>query len=180
MRPRADGPPAGRDKPVRVLGIDTSLRSSGLGVVEAVGSSLRLLHQQTVATPARHPLSECLRRLDEALRLLLDQQKPAAAALEGIFYCKNVKTAVILGEARGVVIARCAAAAVPVFEYPPRRVKQALVGHGDAEKEQVARMVMRLLGLTEQPQEDAADALAIAICHLHSRTGMAALQAKPL
>ncbi len=166
--------------PVRVLGIDTSLRSSGLGVVDAAGSALRLVHQQTVATPARQPLSACLRRLDEALGALLAEYRPEVAAIEGIFFCKNVKTAVILGEARGVVIARCAAAGVPVYEYPPRRVKQALVGHGDADKEQVGRMVMRLLNLQDLPQEDAGDALAIAICHLHTRTSIAALQAKPL
>ena len=166
--------------PVRILGIDAALRVTGLGAVESAGGACRALESGVVANPASRPMADCLVHLRRGVAECIARVRPGAVALEGIFYCKNVKTAVILGEARGVVIARCAAAAVPVFEYPPRRVKQALVGHGDAEKEQVARMVMRLLGLTEQPQEDAADALAIAICHLHSRTGMAALQAKPL
>lgn len=165
---------------MRVLGIDTSLRSTGLGVVEATGNSLRLVHQQTVAIPSGRPLSECLCRLHEQVGAVLAEHHPDAAAVEGVFFCKNVKTAVILGEARGVVIARCAVAGVPVHEYPPRRVKQALVGHGDAGKDQVARMVMRLLGLSDHPQEDAADALAIAICHLNSRSGIAELQSPAL
>lgn len=166
---------------VRVLGIDTSLRSSGLGVVEAAGSSLRMVDCGVVRTPDRLPLSECLRRLDSAMLEWIARFQPAAASIEGIFFCKNVKTAVILGEARGVVIARCAAASLPVYEYPPRRVKQALVGTGDATKEQVGRMVQRLLALPEMPSsEDATDALALAICHLHNRTGVVALEPKAL
>ena len=92
------------------------------------------------------------------------------AAIEGILYSRNVKTAVALGHARGVVIAACAAAGVPVYEYAPRRVKQALVGHGGADKVQVRKMVMTLLNLADEPGEDAGDALAMAICHLHNRT----------
>jgi crossover junction endodeoxyribonuclease RuvC len=105
---------------------------------------------------------------------------PDAAAVEGIFYCRNVKTAVLLGEARGVVVSVCARAGLPVFEYSPRRVKQALVGRGEAAKEQVASMVVRLLGLKEIPQEDSADALAIAICHAHARTIIDALSPKAI
>jgi crossover junction endodeoxyribonuclease RuvC len=114
------------------------------------------------------------------MRDLLARTAPQAAAIEGIFYCKNVRTAVVLGEARGVVIAACAAAGVPVFEYEPRRMKQAIVGFGGATKEQVARMVVRLLGLRKEPPGDAADGLGLAICHLHSRGRITALEAKPL
>lgn len=106
--------------------------------------------------------------------------KPDAVALEGGFFCKNVKTAVILGEARGVVIAACAGAGVPVYEYSPRRVKQAVVGFGNAGKEQVQKMVMAILRLDEKPHEDAADALAIALCHLHTVGRWADLMGKSI
>ncbi len=165
---------------MRIIGIDTSLRSTGVGIIEVSGSSLRLVEAITLAIPATRPLSECLRRIDSGLAELIEKYKPEAAAVEGIFYCKNVKTAVILGQARGVAIAACSRAGLPVFEYPPRRVKQALVGHGEATKEQVALMVIRLLGLSETPQEDSADALSIAICHAHSRSVVEALAPKPL
>ena len=165
---------------MRVLGVDTSLRSSGVGVVESKGSALSLVECGTIHIPATRPHSECLHRIDESLRALISRTRPDAVAIEGIFYCKNVRTAVILGQARGVVIAACAGAGVPVFEYEPRRMKQALVGYGAAQKEQVGRMVMRLLGLAEMPQEDAADALGLAICHIHSRSSIAALDAKPI
>ncbi|MGQ9660780.1 MAG: crossover junction endodeoxyribonuclease RuvC, partial [Kiritimatiellia bacterium] len=91
------------------------------------------------------------------------------AAIEGGFYCKNVRTALLLGEARGVAIAACAAHGLPVYEYAPRRVKQAIVGFGAADKVQVRRMVARLLALSREPHEDEGDALALAICHLHDR-----------
>ena len=120
-------------------------------------------------------LSGCLQNLYSAVTEVIGRTKPDAAAIEGVFFCKNIKTVLMLGEARGVVIAACAAHGVPVYEYAPRRVKQAVVGVGSAEKEQVAKMVMTLLALREEPQEDAADALAVAICHLHNRTGCAAL-----
>lgn len=126
-------------------------------------------------SPKKAPLSECLARLDRGIREILERTSPDAASIEGIFFCRNVKTAVRLGEARGVAIAACAASGVPLYEYAPRRVKQAVVGYGGADKEQVRRMVMSLLGLDTEPQEDAGDALALAICHLNSRTGHAAL-----
>lgn len=165
---------------MRILGIDTSLRSTGVGVVESSGSKLVLVEQGTLRTPAGRPLSQCLLRLDAGLNEVLARTRPEAAAIEGIFHGKNTKTAVILGEARGVAIAACSRAGVPVFEYPPRRVKQAIVGFGGAEKEQIGRMIMRLLGLQEMPQEDAADAMALAICHLHTRSGIAMLNSEPI
>lgn len=165
---------------MRILGIDTSLRSTGVGVVDSAGSRLALVAQDVLRTPAGRPLSECLVRLDAGLAALIAQTRPDAASIEGVFHGKNFKTAVILGEARGVAIAACARAGVPVFEYPPRRVKQAIVGFGGAQKEQVGRMVMRLLGLPDLPQEDAADALALAICHAHTRSGVAQLNEEPI
>jgi crossover junction endodeoxyribonuclease RuvC len=165
---------------MRVLGIDTSLRSTGLGVVEAAGSRLAAVEYGTLRMPARAALSECLKKLGAGMAAIIDRTKPEAAAVEGVFYCKNAGTAMILGEARGVVIATCAARDLPVYEYAPRRVKQAVVGFGGAGKEQMQKMVASLLALRETPQEDASDALALALCHLHSRTGITALMPKPL
>lgn len=165
---------------MRVLGIDTSLRSTGVGVVDAAGSRLTAVEFGRIHNADRLCLSECLKRLDNGIREIIERTHPGEAAIEDIFFCKNVKTAVVLGEARGVVIAACAGAGIPVYEYAPRRVKQAIVGNGAADKSQVRRMVMRLLGMGEEPQEDAGDALAIAVCHLNSRTPVAALAPEPI
>ena len=165
---------------MRVLGIDTALRSTGVGVVESQAGRLRVVECGRIHTPARRPLSECLRRLQGGLDEILGRAGPEAVAIEGIFFCKNVRTAVVLGEARGAAIAACARAGLPIFEYSPRRIKQAVVGFGGADKRQVRRMVMTLLGLTEEPQEDAGDALAIAICHLQQRVLDAALAPRPI
>lgn len=165
---------------IRILGIDTSLRSTGVGVVDAVGSRQSAVEYGAIRIPAAVSLSECLKRLHHGIVDIIDRTRPEAAAIEGIFFCKNANTAVVLGEARGVVIAACAEKGLPVYEYAPRRVKQAIVGNGAAEKMQVRKMVMALLALKEEPQEDAGDALALALCHLHGRTGVAALMAKPI
>ncbi|MBN1268821.1 MAG: crossover junction endodeoxyribonuclease RuvC [Kiritimatiellae bacterium] len=162
-------------EPLRILGVDTSLRSTGVGVIEVRGSSLAAVYQGLIRNPPDRPHSKCLENLQAGIEDVIRRAGPREAAVEGIFYCKNVRTAVVLGEARGVVLAACARAGLPVFEYPPKRVKQSLVGVGSAQKDQVARMVMSLLNLKERPAEDAADALAIAICHLHSRSGHPAL-----
>jgi crossover junction endodeoxyribonuclease RuvC len=165
---------------VRVLGIDTSLRSTGVAVVEAVGNSLRGVEHDVLAVAASASHSTCLDHLYKGIADAIDRTKPEAAAIEGAFCCRNVKTAMILGQARGVAIAACAGRGVPVYEYAPRRVKQAVVGFGSAGKGQVRKMVVSLLGLNEEPAEDAGDALAIAICHLHNRTGFAVLVPKEI
>ena len=126
------------------------------------------------------PLSACLLNLHKGIVDLIVRTQPGAVAIEGVFFSRNVKTSVTLGEARGVVIAACAAAGMPVYEYSPRRVKQALVGFGAAEKDQVRKMVMSILNLSESPVEDAGDALALAICHLHSKAGYAAVHVNEL
>jgi crossover junction endodeoxyribonuclease RuvC len=161
--------------PWRVLGIDTSLRSTGVGVVEACGSRLTAVEFAVLKAPAPARLSACLTRLNAGLVEIIARSQPAAAAIEGAFFSRNAQTAMILGHARGVAIAVCAAHGLPVYEYAPRRVKQAVVGFGAATKEQIQRMVTKLLNLPAEPPEDASDALAIAICHLHNRTGYAAL-----
>lgn len=165
---------------MRILGIDASLRSTGLGVVESRAGRLCAVEFSTVRNPATLPHSACLLAVRRELDAILSRCRPGAASLEGGFFFKNAKTAMILGEVRGVVIASCAAAGVPVYEYPPRDVKQALTGFGGAEKMQVAKMVKAILGLPELPQADAADALGIAICHAQNQTGIAALRPEPI
>jgi crossover junction endodeoxyribonuclease RuvC len=165
---------------MRVLGIDASLRSTGFGVVTPQAGAFRSLDFGVIRNPASRSHSACLGAIQVRIAELLETHRPDAAALEGGFYFKNARTALVLGEVRGAVIAACAVRGVPVFEYAPRRVKQSLTGTGTASKEQVARMVSVLLGLTELPPEDAADALAMALCHLNSRTGISALQPIPL
>lgn len=156
---------------MRVLGVDTSLRSTGAVVVESKGNSLVALEQAVFKTSSSSPLSECLRNISAGIEDMVARLQPDAAAMEGIFYCKNVKTAVTLGEARGAVILCCSRAGLPVYEYAPRRVKQAVAGRGGADKSQVRKMVMTLCALDDEPMEDAGDALAIAICHLHNVSG---------
>lgn len=165
---------------MRVIGIDASLRSTGIGVVESQGSRLKLVEFSTVRNPASLPHSECLRRILAELSALLGRHQPQAAAIEGGFYFKNAKTALVLGEVRGVVIAASASAGVPIYEYSPRLVKQALTGFGGAQKDQVSKMVKSILGVGGDIQEDAADALAIAICHIQSQTGIAELRPEPI
>ncbi len=151
----------------RILGIDASLRSSGIGVIEAKGSSLTSIFFGRVHNKSTFSHSECLKYIYEVISEIISEYRPDCVAIEGAFFSKNAKTAMILGQARGVAIAACAKASLPVTEHSPRKVKQAITGSGSAQKDQVAKMVMQILGLKEQPQEDEADALGIAICHYH-------------
>ena len=164
----------------RVLGVDTSLRSTGVGVVEADGSRLTVIHYGTLRNPAGRPLSGCLLAIEDGIAELIASYHPDTVAVEGVFYAKFARATLLLGHARGAVIAQCARRGVPVFEYEPRRVKQAVAGQGGATKEQVQHMVMSILHLSGMPPEDAADALAIAICHIHNRTRIAALGAESI
>lgn len=165
---------------MRILGIDASVRCTGVGVAEDRGNTIVPVACGCIRAPRNAPLSECLKRLHVGIGEVIVRHHPDAAAVEGIFFCKNVKTAVALGQARGTAIAACAAAGIPVYEYPARRVKQAVVGYGSAAKEQVVKMTMAVLGLKEQPSEDEADALALAICHLHNSSGPLRVVGKPI
>ncbi len=159
---------------MKVLGIDASLRGTGLAVIEQQGSRTRALHWEVVKIPAHVPHSGCLRQISERLAAVLAAHQPAAAAIEGGFYFKNAKVALVLGEVRGVAIVACAMAAVPVYEYSPRRAKQNITGWGAAPKEQVAKMVQSVLGLPTLPPADATDAFALALCHAQSGRGLLA------
>lgn len=157
--------------PVVILGVDTSLRSTGWGVLRLRSPALEAVASGVIRIPASRPHTACLLALRKGLHELIERYHPRAMAVEGIFYHKNPRTAMILGQARGVVLVEGAEAGIPVYEYAPRRVKQAVVGTGTAQKHQVGRMVMSILGLAEQPPEDACDALAIAITHAHFLSG---------
>ena len=153
-----------------ILGIDTSLRSTGYGVLVAEGSRLSSPDAGTIRNAPKLPLSECLRNIHSKVSELIAQHNPDVLSIESVIYGKNAGTMLLLGEARGAVIVAAADAGIPIYEYEPRRVKMAVCGNGLAEKIQVQRMVKTLLNLPELPQNDAADALALAIAHAHSNS----------
>jgi crossover junction endodeoxyribonuclease RuvC len=148
-----------------ILGIDPSLRGTGYGVIESSRSGVRAVAQGVVVCPAGWERSRCLARIGVEIREIVRRHAPTACVVEGLFYAQNYKTALIMGEARGASLAAVAEAGVAVYEISPRKVKQAIVGYGAAQKSAVARMVQRMLGLAEAPAADAADALALALAY---------------
>ncbi len=149
-----------------VLGIDPGLARMGYGVVIQQGSRMTAGEYGTVTTVAHTALEKRLVVLFEKLGQILKKVKPEVVAIEELFFTRNVKTGIAVGQARGVALLACGLAGVPVFEYRPMEIKQAVAGHGNADKEQVQKMVKLLLGLKEVPKpDDTADALAIAITH---------------
>ena len=165
---------------IRILGIDTSLRSTGVGIIDSRGSELRAVAYGRIRNKPNEPHSRCLENIFKSITELIEKHAPDCAAIEGAFFAKNAKTAMVLGQARGTAITACAVKGLDITEHSPRKVKSAVVGTGTAQKDQVAKMVMRLLNLDEQPQEDAADALAIAICHYHQLVLPEELRAKKI
>jgi len=154
---------------MRVLGIDPGTATTGYGVIEKKDGRLLTVDYGTINTPAGMDMPLRLVKINGELKHLLEEYQPEAVAVEEIFHHKNAKTVVTVAQARGVILLAASLAGLPVAEYTPLQVKQAVVGYGQAEKRQVQMMVQRLLGLDELPRpDDAADALAIAICHLHS------------
>lgn len=152
-----------------VLGIDTSLRSTGIGLVEYRSGSLAGIAYDVIKNPPGRPLSASLANIFRTIDDVLEEFKPDAVAVEGIFYSKFPRTTLVLGHARGAAITAAAQRGIPVYEHEPRRVKQSVAGWGGATKEQMQKMVASMLGISALPPEDAADALAIAICHLISQ-----------
>ena len=159
-----------------VLGIDTSLRSTGYGVLVAAGSRLGCLDCGNLRNAPRLPLTGCLKAIHAKVTELIATYRPDVMAIESVIYGKNAGTMLVLGEARGAVLTAAADAGLPAYEYEPRRMKRAVCGNGLAEKEQIQRMVKTLLNLPELPQNDAADALGLAICHVHSTSLISAAQ----
>jgi crossover junction endodeoxyribonuclease RuvC len=154
--------------PLRVLGVDAALRTTGVAILEAAGSRLTALHVGLIVNPPTRVHSAALRHLRGELDGLIRMWSPAEAAIEGVFFCRNARTALALGEARGAILSLCAERDLPVYEYAPRLIKRSVTGRGAAGKDQVGGMVRAMLGLSGDVPEDAADALAVALCHVHA------------
>ena len=167
----------------RILGIDPGSRYTGYGVIETAAGKSRCIAADVIKL-GDGPLPGRLLRIQQALAAVIEEHRPDEAALEQVFVKRNVGSALVLGEARGVALVTVAAAGLPVHEYAPASIKQAIAGNGRAEKSQIQHMVKLLLNLAKAPAEDASDALACALCHSHRRalvhsTARALAAAKP-
>ena len=152
-----------------IIGIDPGYAIVGVGVVEYVGNKFRTLEYNAITTPAGMNTVERLKKIYTEMTMYIDKYKPDAIAIEELFFNSNQKTAINVAQARGVLLVAAANKNVPISEYTPLQVKQSVTGYGRAEKKQIQQMVKMLLGLNAIPKpDDAADALAIAICHAHS------------
>jgi crossover junction endodeoxyribonuclease RuvC len=158
-------------EPQVILGIDPSLRGTGFGMIRTAKPHPEVLVFGTIACPSRWEHSRCLMKIAQTLREVLRQHRPSVCVVEGLFYAQNLQTALIMGEARGASLATVAEAGVEIYEIAPRKVKQAIVGYGAAQKTAVAKMVQRMLELPEAPPADAADALALALVHVQEING---------
>ncbi|NBV24230.1 MAG: crossover junction endodeoxyribonuclease RuvC [Proteobacteria bacterium] len=167
-RPTAT-PPEAAPAPTRtheiILGVDPSLRGTGYGVIRMAKPHPVTLAQGTIHCPAGWERSRCLALIHTTLRDLIRTHQPTVCIVEGLFFAQNLQTAIIMGEARGAALVAMAEAGLEIFEVAPRKVKQAIVGYGAAQKIAVAKMVQRMLQLAELPEPDAADALALALTH---------------
>lgn len=158
---------------MHVVGIDPGIARTGYGVLALSGNSYRALAYDCIFTPAGVPHTERLQLLFHQLTHVFRTYQVQEAAVEQLFFNRNVSTALVVGQARGVALLAAAEAGATVFEYTPLQVKQATTGQGRASKEQVQFMVRAILGLTEVPKpDDVADALAVALCHCHNRRGV--------
>ena len=160
---------------LRILGIDPGLRSTGFGVIDKTGSKLAYVASGCIKTDAAGSLPQRIKTIIDGVAEIIATYQPQQAAVEIVFVNVNPQSTLLLGQARGAAIAALVTANLPVAEYTALQVKQAVVGHGKAAKEQVQAMVARLLSLPGTPSADAADALACAIAHAHGGQGMGAL-----
>lgn len=156
----------------RILGIDPGSRFTGYGLVEHKGNKVTFLHCGTLRLGSGE-LPQRLGAIFVGIRDVITEWQPDEVSIEKVFMARNADSALKLGQARGAAIAAAVQTGLPLHEYSARQVKQAVVGKGGAEKNQVNQMICYLLGLTKAPQEDAADALAIAVCHAHMRVSLA-------
>ena len=158
----------------RILGLDPGLRVTGFGLIDTLGQQLRYVASGCIKT-ADGELPGRLKTLLDGVREVIQTYQPDQVAVEKVFVNVNPQSTLLLGQARGAVICGAVSCDLPVLEYTALQVKQAVVGHGKAHKEQVQHMVQRLLSLSDIPQSDAADALACAICHAHGGMGLGAM-----
>ncbi|MEW6218771.1 MAG: crossover junction endodeoxyribonuclease RuvC [Thermodesulfobacteriota bacterium] len=159
--------PPGTRTGLRILGLDPGSRATGYGVIDLVGHKLVFVACGVVRPPAEAAFAERLRRIHDGLVQVIAEHTPDEAAVEDVFVAANPRSALKLGHARGVAMIAAMGRELAVHEYGPRQIKQAVVGYGLAGKEQMQRMVRLLLSLAALPSQDAADALAVAICHAH-------------
>ena len=158
---------------MRILGIDPGIAIIGFGLIESDRGAMRMLQYGAVTTEAGLPLATRLVQIEDDMRALIQQLRPDEIAIEELFFSKNITTGIAVAHGRGVALCTAERLGVPIFEYTPMQVKQAVVGYGLAEKRQVMDMTKRLLKLKAVPKpDDAADALAIAICHARSATSL--------
>ena len=165
---------------MRTFGIDPGSERTGYGCVETAGSRHRVVLYGAITTPTGASFPEKLLVIHQRLAGLIAECQPDCVAVENLFYAVNARTALKLGHARGVAMLAAVEAGLPVIEYTPAEIKRAVVGYGRAEKQQVQHMVKLLLGLAAPPSpHDAADALAVAICHVHSHRAAGAADSVP-
>ena len=162
------------DQSICILGIDPGLRTTGFGVIRKDGGRLAYVASGCIKSP-EGDLPARLKSILDGLREVIQQHRPQQAAVEKVFVNVNPQSTLLLGQARGTAICAAVLEQLPVAEYTALQVKQAVVGNGHADKEQVQHMVRRLLGLTGKPSADASDALACAICHAHGGQGLGAI-----
>jgi crossover junction endodeoxyribonuclease RuvC len=154
---------------MRALGIDPGTATTGYGIVDYLTGKEKLVHYGTIRTAAGVDMPIRLYQIKRELDRLLEEYQPDVVAVEELFYNRNSKTVITVAQSRGVVLMTAAAAGLPIAEYTPLQVKQSVVGYGNADKRQVQLMVQRILSMKDIPRpDDAADALAIAVCCLHS------------
>lgn len=152
-----------------IIGIDPGYAIVGVGVVEHIGNKFRTIDYGAITTPAGMPTTERLNKIFHEMVAYIEKYKPDAVAIEELFFNSNQKTAITVAQARGALLVAATSSGVPVYEYTPLQVKQSVTGYGRADKSQIQQMVKMMLGLSQIPKpDDAADALAIAICHAHS------------
>lgn len=158
---------------MRILGIDPGVATIGFGILDFENNKYRLVQCGVISTPAHTPLSERLETIYDDLALLISQMHPDCVSVEELFFNTNITTGISVAHGRGVILLACQKAGVKIYEYTPLQVKQSVVGYGRAEKKQVMEMVKRLCGLNSPPKpDDAADAVALALCHARSSTSL--------
>lgn len=158
---------------MRILGIDPGYATIGFGIVDSEGSRQKLVKCGVITTPAHTSLSSRLAQIFDDLSALIEMFKPDAVSIEELFFNTNITTGIAVAHGRGVILLACEKAGVKIYEYTPLQVKQAVVGYGRAEKKQVMEMVKRICALPAPPRpDDAADAVALALCHARSSTSL--------
>ena len=158
---------------MRILGIDPGVAIVGFGVLDCAGAAQKMVQYGAINTPAGMPLAVRLTLIESDLTELIQQFRPDEMAIEELFFSKNITTGIAVAHARGVILCTAEKLHLPIYEYTPMQVKQAVVGYGGAEKRQVMLMTQRLLGMKKIPRpDDAADALALAICHSRAATSL--------